>query len=84
MKGLAWLMGWRLLRRELKSGELTVLALALLVAVAAMSSVAFFADRIDSALTRQASQLLAADLVINSRKPPEAAWQQQAQAQGLR
>ena len=53
MKRLSWLMGWRLLRRELKSGELTVLALALLVAVAAMSSVAFFADRIDSALTRQ-------------------------------
>ena len=84
MKRLSWLMGWRLLRRELKSGELTVLALALLVAVAAMSSVAFFADRIDSALTRQASQLLAADLVVNSRAPAEAAWQQRAQAQGLR
>ena len=81
---LAWLMGWRLLRRELKSGELTVLALALLVAVAAMSSVAFFADRIDSALTRQASQLLAADLVVNGRAPAEPAWQQRAQAQGLR
>lgn len=77
-------MGLRLLWRELRAGELTVLLFALLVAVAAMSSVALFSDRIDSALTRQASQLLAADLVVNSRSVPPDTWQQQAAANTLR
>ncbi|MEQ6291339.1 ABC transporter permease [Vogesella sp. GCM10023246] len=77
-------MGARLLWREMRAGELSVLLFALLVAVAAMSSVAFFSDRIDSALTRQASQLLAADLVVNSRNPAPPAWQQQAAARQLR
>lgn len=82
--GLSLRMGLRLLWRELRAGELTVLLFALLVAVAAMSSVALFSDRIDSALTRQASQLLAADLVVNSRSVPPDAWQQQAAANMLR
>ena len=79
MKALSWLMGWRLLRRELRAGELTVLLLALLVAVSAMSSVAFFSARIEQALSRQASQLLAADLVVNGNTPAQPVWQQQAQ-----
>ena len=56
----------RMMRRELRAGELTVLLAALLVAVAAMSSVGFFTNRVDRALHLQASQLLAADVVINS------------------
>ncbi|SCK06708.1 ABC transporter permease [Vogesella sp. LIG4] len=77
-------MGLRLLWRELRAGELTVLLFSLLVAVAAMSSVAFFSARIDGALTRQASQLLAADLVVNGREPAPLDWQRQAEAGGLR
>lgn len=83
MSRLSLQMGWRLLRRELRAGELTVLLLALLVAVTAMSSVAFFSDRIEQALTRQASQLLAADLVSNGNRPPPDAWRQQAAQRGL-
>lgn len=78
MKAGAVRMSARLLWRELKSGELTVLLLALLVAVAAMSSVALFSDRIEQALRRQASQLLAADLVVNSNKAPDSRWQAEA------
>lgn len=37
----------RMMRRELRAGELTVLLAALLVAVAAMSSVGFFTNRVD-------------------------------------
>ena len=56
----------RMMRRELRAGELTVLLAALLVAVAAMSSVGFFTNRVDRALHLQASQLLAADVVAET------------------
>jgi len=69
---------WRFARRELVAGELTVLALALAVAVVAMASVAFFSDRVDRSLTQQASQLLAADLVYSGEAPPSAGVRQQA------
>ena len=72
----------RMMRRELRAGELTVLLAALLVAVAAMSSVGFFTNRVDRALHLQASQLLAADVVINSDQVNLACWQ--GQLGGLR
>jgi len=50
---------------------LRVLAAALLVAVASITSVAFFADRVGAALVRDAHQLLGADLVLVSDHP----WQ---------
>ena len=59
----------RWLWRELAAGELTVMAVALVVAVAAMSSVGFFTSRVQTALVSEADQLLAADLVINADKP---------------
>jgi putative ABC transport system permease protein len=43
-----------------------VLAIALVVAVASITSVAFFADRVSRALVRDAHQLLGADLVLVS------------------
>ncbi|WP_230370413.1 hypothetical protein [Paludibacterium denitrificans] len=60
------LLALRFARRELLAGELTVLALALVVAVTAMTSVGFFSDRVARGLTTQATQLLAADLVLSS------------------
>jgi len=56
----------RLLRRDWRSGEVTVLIMALLIAVASATSVVFFTDRISRALENQASELLAADLRIAS------------------
>ena len=38
-------LSWRLLRRELRSGELRLLFAALLIAVAAVTAVGFFGDR---------------------------------------
>lgn len=74
---------WRFARRELLSGELTVLLLALALAVSALSSVAFFADRIERALNAQASQLMAADLVMSDNHPADAAIRQHAASLGL-
>ena len=56
----------RSLSRDLRSGELRVLALALLVAVASVTAVGFFTDRIGRAVERQAGDVLAADLVASS------------------
>ena len=61
----------RMLARDWRAGELRVLAAALLVAVASITSVAFFADRVGAALVRDAHQLLGADLVLVSDHP----WQ---------
>lgn len=56
----------RSLLRDLRSGELRVLALALMVSVASVTAVGFFTDRIGRAVERQAGDVLAADLVASS------------------
>ncbi len=82
MKGLS--LALRLLRRDLRSGELRVLLAALLVAVTCVTAVAFFTDRVQQALTRQAGELLAADLRLLADHPIPAAWRERAAALGLR
>ncbi len=56
----------RSLLRDLRAGELRVLALALAVAVASVTAVGFFTDRIGRAVERQAGDVLAADLLASS------------------
>jgi putative ABC transport system permease protein len=53
-----------LLWRDWRAGELRVLALALILAVASVTSVGFFADRLQQALTGEAHQLLGGDVVL--------------------
>src|SRR3970040_2177900 len=78
MRG-ALLLSMRILAREWRSGELAVLFLALLVAVGALTGVGFLVDRIDRAMQLQASEVLGADLrlqspdVISERYAAEAA-----------
>ena len=59
----------RMLVRDWRAGELRVLAAALAIAVASVTSVGFFADRVGRALVRDAHQLLGADLVVASDHP---------------
>ena len=56
----------KMLLRDWRAGELRVLALALVIAVASVTSVAFFADRVWQALTREANQMLGADVLLLS------------------
>jgi putative ABC transport system permease protein len=58
-----------MLARDWRAGELRVLAAALVVAVASVTSVAFFSERVSRALVRDAHQLLGADLVLASDHP---------------
>ncbi|GAB1385766.1 FtsX-like permease family protein [Melaminivora sp.] len=77
------MLAWRALWRDVRAGELRLLLLALLLAVAALSSVGFFADRLQGALARDALQLLGGDLVVVSDNPTPQAFIDQARALGL-
>lgn len=68
----------RLLRRDWRAGELRVLLAALLVAVACVSSVAFFTDRIGQALAQQSGELLGGDLRVAADHPLSARMRQLA------
>lgn len=59
----------RLLHREWSSGEVRLLALALILAVACVTSVGFLADRVDRALAQEARQLLGGDLLLVADHP---------------
>ncbi|MGS2744150.1 ABC transporter permease [Halomonas sp. LS-001] len=59
----------RSLRRDLRAADVRALFAALVLAVAASTMIAFFIDRLERGLERQASQLLGGDLVIEQRDP---------------
>ncbi|MGH8377376.1 MAG: ABC transporter permease, partial [Gammaproteobacteria bacterium] len=72
----------RQFRRGLRSGELGIMALALVLALAAVSAVGFFTDRAHMAVQEQAGESLAADLVLSSGEPLSARFAQTARAAG--
>ena len=74
----------RQFRRGLKSGELSVMALALVLALAAISAVGFFTDRAQVAVQEQAGESLAADLVLSSGERLPARFAQAAHHVGAR
>ena len=78
-----WRLAWRMLGRELRSGELRLLFLALAVAVAAVTAVGFFADRVRLALEREAQQLMGGDLVLIADHPWSSEIRQEAAKRGL-
>lgn len=85
MKLLAdFVMAWRLLLRDLRAGELTLTAIAVLIAVAGVTTVGFFTDRVQLALNRQANQLLGADLVVAHDRKLPAEMVQEAERRQLR
>ena len=73
----------RMFRRNAKSGEARVLLAALFIAVMSVTTVAFFADRVESALNRQANELIAADAVVIADKPIAPRFREAAAALAL-
>ena len=80
-KSLAFAL--RALRRDARAGELRLLVAALVVAVAALTAVGFFADRVRQALDREANQLLGADLLLIADHPWPSTIIQDARQHGL-
>ena len=72
-----------LLRRDWRAGELRLLLVALAVAVAAISTVGFFIDRLGNALSREATQLLGGDVVVSADHPVPEGWTAEASRRGL-
>jgi len=71
-------------RSALREPGLRLLLAAVLVAVTALSSVAFFADRVERALVLQGAALMAADLVVEQGEAIPDEWLREAERRGLR
>ena len=83
MKISFYQLGWTTLRRDLRAGELRLLLVAVTLAVAALTAVGFFADRIKGGLQRDAKALLGGDVVLSSDNPTPQAFRDKAAALGL-
>jgi predicted ATP-dependent serine protease len=66
--------------RDWRAGELTVLGIALMLAVAALTSVGFLTDRVEQALKLQSHQLLGGDLLLTADHP----WPDRFRQRGCR
>lgn len=77
------MLAFRLLLRNWRSGELKLLSAALMLAVAVLSGISVFTNRLDTSMRLQRSAMLGADLQIESpsANPPE--WAVQAGAAGV-
>jgi putative ABC transport system permease protein len=73
----------RMLSRDARAGELSVLIAALVLAAASVGTVGFFADRVKGALTRQANLLLGADLMVSADRPLPPDYAREAATRGL-
>ena len=78
-----WSLGWRTLWRDWRAGELRLLLIAVTLAVAALTAVGFFADRLQNGLQRDARALIGGDAVVSSDQPAPPAFEAQARELGL-
>jgi putative ABC transport system permease protein len=76
-------LAWRQTLRDFRAGELRLLAVAVLLAVAALTAVGFFADRLNGGLARDALQLIGGDAVVGSDRPTPPELIDKARALGL-
>lgn len=72
-------MAWR----DIRSGEMGLLLVALLVAVGTVTSISLFVDRLQSALLQESSNFLAADRQISSSRAIPEEFSDQARQRGL-
>jgi len=79
----AWGLAWRQTLRDARAGELRLLVVAVMLAVAALTAVGFFADRLHAGLQRDARALLGGDAMVASDRPPPPAFVEQARQRGL-
>lgn len=69
MSDVNWRLAMRSLKRDLRAADVRALFIALVLAVAASTMIAFFLDRLERGLERQAGQMLGGDLVLEQREP---------------
>src|SRR5690606_8872800 len=76
-------LAWRMMLRDLRAGELHLLGLAIVIAVASLASVGFLADRVAHGLDREANQLLGGDLLLRADHPWTEEVREEARSRGL-
>ena len=77
------LLALKLFWRDWRSGELTLLFGSLVIAVAIVTGISLFTDRLQLAVTSESSTFLAADRVLRSPRPIPTAWLAEAQRRGV-
>ncbi len=71
-------LAFRLLWRDTRAGELTILFLALLIAVTCSTAITMFSNRLETTMTDQAAEFMAADMVITSHSSLNDVWLKKA------
>src|SRR5690606_27636544 len=77
------MLALRLLWRNWRSGEVKLLAAALMLAVAVVSGIAVFTERLERTLVQESNMLLGADLIVRGSQPHNPEWSAQAAEQGI-
>lgn len=73
----------RLLWRDWKGGELSLLIAALILAVTTVTGIAIFIERLERALVLESNAFLAADRRVESSAPAPEAWREMAAELGV-
>lgn len=68
------MLALKLLLRNWRSGEVKLLGISLVLAVAVLSGIAIFTDRLESTLVGQSNNLLGADNIISGTQPQNPEW----------
>jgi putative ABC transport system permease protein len=76
-------LSFSFLIRDWRAGELRILLLALVLAVASLATVGLFADRVRQTLQQQAQSLIGADLRITSTRPFPSTYREEAKRYSL-
>ena len=80
--GIFWL-GIKQLLRDWRGGELTLLAAALVLAVASVAGIVLFTDQLQRGLETQSNRFLAADRQIKSPRVVPEGWRDAAEQRGI-
>ena len=73
----------KLTRREWRSGELSILVVALVIAVAGTTAISLLGHRLTRTMEVRAAEFLAADLVVGAHEPLPSAWLDEAKQRTL-
>ncbi len=78
------MLALKLLMRNWRSGELKLLGVSLILAVAVLSGISIFTDRLESTLLVQSNSILGADAVVSGSQPHNPVWAETAAAAGIK
>ncbi|MEY3017425.1 MAG: hypothetical protein RL336_560 [Pseudomonadota bacterium] len=78
------MLALKMLGRDWRSGELSLLFACLVLAVATVSGITHFSSTLQASLLQQSKDFLAGSLVLSSPRPVDAVWLQRAEQDGLK